>query len=90
MHINWGEIIHSRLSSSDRSMVPTGKESFQKSFCCVYATNTVQYMLVGKVLPQFSAPEKPLLVTPEDYPEQRPILPQSSRLELYKSACSRL
>ncbi len=60
-------------------MVPTGKESLKKSFV-VYMRQT-HYMLVEKVLPQFSAPEKPLVVTPEDYPELRPILPQYSRLE---------
>lgn len=45
-------------------MVPTGKESFQKSFV-VYMRQT----------------QHTLLVIPEDYPELRPILPQSSRLE---------
>lgn len=83
-----GKFIHSFKTFFKWSMVPTGKESLKKSFV-VYVRQT-QYMLVGKMLPQFSAPEKPLVVTPEDYPELRPILPQSSRLELYKSTCSRL
>jgi hypothetical protein len=79
-----GKIIHSRLSSSDQ-WSPQARNPSKKEFFVVYVRQT-QYMLVGQVLPQLSAPQKPLVVTQEDYPELRPILPQSSDW----STCSRL